>query len=207
MQNEPPPIPIHYVFLHNYEITLLKSPSLVIPPEHFHQFPARLEEQDRNGIYLQVSPRSANQWMGFFARGFDSQQVATGIYSCPDPGSLCVVTGGYAYVVDAANPKSWMQIEQRPVVEVKSVTDLKLLLFVGFTTITGLGESACLWTTQRLSWEGLSLIRIENTTLHGMAWDMIEDKEVPFEVDLLTGQSKGGARPHAIMEHGDHTAS
>lgn len=192
------PIGIHFNFPRSYEVKQLESYSPVNPLEHLHQFPAQLEEGDRAGIHLRVTPQTANPWVGFFALGFDSQKVASGLYSCPDPGSLCVVIGGYAYVIDAANPQSWMQVEQRPVVEVKPVPGLKRLLFVGFTTITGLGEQAHLWTTERLSWEGLSVARIENTTLHGMAWDMIEDKEVPFEVDLRTGKSKGGARPQAI---------
>ncbi len=189
----PAPIPVHYVFPRSYEVELLNSP--VAPHERLHQFPARLEEGDRTGIYLRVTSQSAHAWTGFFVLGFDSPQVASGLYSCPDPGSLCIVIGGYAYLVAANDPQHWMQIEQRPVVEVKPIAELKLLLFVGFTSITGLRESDSLWTTERLSWEGLSITGIQGTSLHGMGWDMITDKEIPFEVDLLTGKSKGGARP------------
>lgn len=197
-------VAIHYDFPRNYEVELLENvPQSKTRPggpptavhASLHQFPARLEEEDRTGIFLRVIPQAANAWIGFFVLGFDSPEIASGIYSCPDPGSLCVVIGGYAYVVDASDPLSWTQIEQRPVVEVKTVPEVKLLLFVGFTSITGLGESARLWTTERLSWEGISVTGIHNTTLHGMGWDMLTDKEIPFEVDLLTGKSKGGAGP------------
>jgi hypothetical protein len=193
----------HYHFPRSYEIKLLESYSLVNPVEELHQFPARLEEGDRTGIYLRITPGALPAWVGFFAKGFDSSQVASGIYSCPDPDSLCVVAGGYAYMVKAADPESWVQIEQRPVVLVKPLPELKLLLFVGFTTISGLGESGRLWTTHRLSWEGISIASFQGTVLHGLGWDMMTDKEVPFEVDLVTGESKGGARPQAIIEHGD----
>ena len=186
---------INLVFPHNYEVKLLESYSLVHPAEKLHQFPAELEEGDRSGVYVRVKPKGSVAWIGFFALGFDSKQVAHGIFSCPDPDWLCAVAGGYAYLVDTTNPERWMQIEQRPVTEVRPVPELKLLLFTGFTSITALGASQQLWTTERLSWEGVTVTQIQGTALHGFGWDAITDKEVPFEVDLLTGKSKGGARP------------
>jgi hypothetical protein len=188
-------VAVNFVFPHNYEIRTLESYSLLHPAATLHQFPVPHAEGDRTGIYLQVAPKTSAAWIGFFALGFESPQAAQGVFSCPDPDWLCAVSGGYAYAVDARNPQRWMQIEQRPVVEVKPVPELKLLLFAGFTTITALGESQRLWTTERLSWEGLSMADIQGQTLHGIGWDAITDKEVAFEVDLLTGNSKGGARP------------
>lgn len=189
------PFGVHYVFPHHYEVKVLESYSLVNPLETLHHFPAQLEEQDRTGAYLRVTPQDSRAWIGFFALGFDSVEVANGLYSCPDPASLCAAVGGYVYIVNAANPQQWVQLELRPVVEVKPVPELSLLLFLGFISIVGLGRSNQPWTTERLSWEGISIHEIQGTTLHGMGWDMITDKEVPFEVDLLTGKSKGGAKP------------
>lgn len=186
---------VHYDFSHNYEVKVLESYSLLNPAEQLHQYPARLEEDDRKGIYLRVSAEDSPSWVGFFARGFDAAQVANGIYSCPEAGALCAVVGGYAYVVAARNPERWQQIEQRPVVQVRSVPELQRLLFVGFTSITALEESGRLWTTERLSWEGLTISEIRGAKLLGMGWDMMTDREVPFEVDLVTGKAKGGARP------------
>lgn len=186
---------IHYLFPHNYEVKLLESYSLLHPAEKLYQFPAELEEGDRGGTHLRVMPQGSAAWIGFFALGFESVEVASGIFSCPDADWICVAAGGYAYAVDTGNPARWMQIEQRPVTEVRPVPELKLLLFTGFTSITVLGESQRLWTTERLSWEGVSVKDIQGAALHGMGWDAVTDKEVPFEVDLLTGKSKGGARP------------
>ena len=188
---------LHYVFPRNYQVRVQESYGLVHPAEKLHHFPAILEEEDRTGIYLRVTPEEGQPWIGFFAQGFDSHQVARGVYSCPDLNWLCAVASGYAYMVDAAIPERWLQIEQRPVIEVRPVPELKLLLFTGFTSITALGESQRLWTTEKLSWEGLSISDIQGSCLRGMGWDAISDKEVPFEVDLLTGKSTGGARPGA----------
>lgn len=188
-------IGVHYVFPHNYQVKVLDSYALVHPAEKLHQYPAVLEEGDRTGVYLRVTREKPESWIGFFAQGFDSQEVACGVFSCPDPDWLCAVASGYAYLVDAADPQRWIQVEQRPVVEVRAVPELKLLLFTGFTSITILGESQRIWTTERLSWEGISISGIQGPCLHGMGWDAIADKEVPFELDLITGKSKGGARP------------
>lgn len=197
---------VNYVFPHNYEVKVLEPYSLLHPAEKLYQFPAQLEEGDRTGVYLRVTPTRADAWAGFFAQGFDSAQVAHGVYSCPDHDSLCALAGGYAYVVAAAAPERWKQIEQRPVVEVRPVPELKLLLFVGFTSISVLGESQQPWTTERLSWEGLSITGIQGPTLRGTGWDALTDKDVPFEVDLLTGRSTGGARPN-VDQHspGSHS--
>lgn len=188
---------LHDVFPRNYEIQPLESYSLLHPAETLYQYPAQLEEGDRAGDYMRVTPGNSRTWIGFFAAGFDSADVASGIYSCPDPDSLCVLAGGYGYIVSAPNPDHWTQIKQRPVVQVRAIPELKLLLFVGFTGITGLAQQNQLWTTDRLSWEGISISKIDGTLLHGMGWDAVTDKEVPFQVDLLTGKSTGGARPAA----------
>jgi hypothetical protein len=184
-----------FTFPKNYEIRVLDSYGLVNPLERLHQFPAELEERDRAGPYLRVVPRQGNAWIGFFSLGFDSDQVVNAIYSCPDTDSLCVVAGGYGYVVNASDPAKWMRVEQQPVVDVRALPEQKLLLFTGFHTITAFGPSGLMWTTDRLSWDGLLISRIDQSTLYGQGWDATADKEAPFEVDLATGKHTGGSRP------------
>ena len=185
----------NFFFPRDYEVKALESYSLAPREEQLYQFPTQLDEGDRTGVYVRVVPKEGSPWIGFFALGFDSEKVANGIYSCPAPNSLCVAAGGYAYIVHAGNPQEWVQVEQRPVVEIRALPDLKLLLFTGFTSITAFGTQGHLWTTERLSWEGITVSGIQGEILHGQGWDAMADKEVPFEVDLLTGKSTGGARP------------
>lgn len=187
-----------FTFPKNYEVRVLDSYGLVNPLERLHQFPAELEERDRAGVYLRVIPKQGFPWVGFFSLGFDSDQVVNAIYSCPDADSVCVVASGYGYVVNVSNPSRWMRVEQQPVMEVRALAEQKLLLFAGFHTITAFGRAGLLWTTERLSWDGISISRIDQATLHGQGWDALSDKEVPFEVDLATGKHTGGARPNKI---------
>jgi hypothetical protein len=187
-----------FTFPRNYEIRILESAPPIHPIEKLYHYPVELEEGDRSGAYVRVTPRSGTPWVGFFALGFDSIQVVNQVCSTPDPDSFCVVVGGYAYVVKASDPARWLRIEQRPVVDLRVLSHQGLLLFVGFTSITAVGSSGVAWTTERLTWEGLTITEINGSKLQGRGWDALADKEVPFEVDLHTGKHKGGANPSAV---------
>ncbi len=183
------------IFPHNYEAKLLDSAPPVHPLEKLYHYPVELEEGDRTGAFLRVTPREGTAWTGFFALGFESDQVVNVVCSCPDPDFLCAVAGGYAYVVKATDPTQWLRIDQLPVMELRALPGPRLLLFAGFTSISALGGEGLKWTTERLSWEGVAITEIRGTKLQGLGWDAFTDEEVAFEVDLLTGKHTGGARP------------
>ena len=185
------------IFPRNYEVKLFDAAPPIHPVEKLYHYPVELEEGDRAGAYLRIVPGEGAAWTGFFALGFDSGHVVNAVCSCPDPDSLCAVAGGYAYVVKAADPTQWFRIEQRPVMELRALLELRLLLFAGFTSISALGAEGLKWTTERLSWEGISITEISGQKLLGLGWDAMTDKEASFEVDLLTGKHTGGARPGA----------
>jgi len=184
-----------FTFPRNYEVRILEAAPPVHPIEKLYHYPVELEEGDRSGAYVRVTPQSGPAWVGFFALGFDSDQVVSAICSTPDPDSFCVVVGGYAYVVKAGNPAQWLRVEQSPVVDLRALSQQGLLLFAGFTSITALGSSGIAWTTGRLTWEGLTITATDGGKLYGRGWDALADKEVAFEVDLKTGKYTGGARP------------
>ena len=184
-----------FTFPRNYEVRILEAAPPVHPLEKLYHYPVELEEGDRSGVYVRVTPKAGAAWTGFFALGFDSEQVVHEVCSCPDPDSFCTVVGGYAYVVKAGDPAQWIRIEQRPVVDLRVLSQYGLLIFAGFTTITAIGAQGIAWTTERLSWEGLTITEIKGDKLLGRGWDAVGDKEVPFEVDLKTGKHTGGAKP------------
>jgi hypothetical protein len=190
-----PPFRFEFTFPRNYEVKVLNSAPPLHPLEKLYHYPVELEEGDRSGVYVRIEPRQAPAWRGFFALGFESDRVIHAAYSCPDQDSVCIVSGGYAYVVKATDPALWFRVEQRPAIEIRAHHGLGLLLFAGFTTITAVGGTGIAWTTQRLSWEGISIVEVTGEKLRGTGWDALTDKDVPFEVDLLSGESQGGARP------------
>jgi hypothetical protein len=76
----------------------------------------------------------------------------------------------------------------RPVLEVLPLVEQGLLLFAGHHAILAWGKDGEVWQSDRLSWEGLTLDGVEGGFLRGTGWDMITDKDVPFALNLLTGQ-------------------
>ena len=184
-----------FTFQREYEVKVLEAPPPVHPLEKLYHYPVELEEGDRSGVYVRVAPKTGPAWFGFFASGFDSPHVMNAVCSCPDPESVCVIAGGYAYVVKAADPMQWFRVEQRPVVELRTNTDQQLILFQGFTSITAVGRQGLAWNTDRLSWEGLRITEVRGHLLHGFGWDAPTDKEVAVEVDLRSGRHAGGASP------------
>jgi hypothetical protein len=105
---------------------------------------------------------------------------------------MCAVAGGYAYVVDTAQPEHCTHIALKPVVEVRPLVAHGLLLFVGFHSIVAWGRKGLAWESARLSWEGVRITGVEGETLHGFGWNLLTDREVTFTLDLLTGLHQGG---------------
>ena len=56
-----------------------------------------------------------------------------------------------------------------------------LLLFVGHYAILAWGRHGEAWQSEKLSDEGVTITGIEHGVLHGRGWNMITDKESPFD--------------------------
>jgi hypothetical protein len=182
-------------FPHNWSVEILKTPPLIAPARQFiypQQIAGEEDALARGALQLMVYPSGGGAFLATCALGFTDPTMPTAVFTCPDPRELCAVAGGYAYVIDTAGPEHNTHIAMKPVVEVRPLVPQRLLLFVGFHAIIAWGTSGAAWETARLSWEGVRITSIEANTLHGMGWNLMTDREVAFEVDLLTGRHQGG---------------
>jgi hypothetical protein len=98
------------------------------------------------------------------------------------------VSGGYAYLIDTTAPERFSQIPYRPVLAVRALPAQGLLLFAGHHSLLAWGREGQAWQTARLSSEGITIARVEGDLLHGLGWDLRSDADVPFVVDLRTGE-------------------
>ncbi len=186
---------IEFAFPHEYQVEALsRLPMRIEEPRQFI-YPTQTEEVERGALLLRVLPEGSPGFVAVFALGYDSQNVVHGIFSTPHPRWLCAVCGGYAYLVDVTDPQRWRLVLSRPVLEVRMALDAQVLLFVDFQTISGFTAGQALWQSAPLSWEGLRIDAVSGHELIGHGWDAIADREVPFTVDLITGQHQGGAAP------------
>jgi hypothetical protein len=193
----PAPEP-HLDFAHDWSATILAAPPMIRPARQY-MFPQTVageeEAMSRGALLVDVRPNGGRNFLAICALGFEGDELLSGVWSCPNPLELCAVAGGYAYVINAWNPKQCTHLELRPVVEVVAAPSSQLLLFVGFHSIAAGGADGLAWQTPRITWEGLRIERMDETTLHGFAWDMPNDAEVPFAVDLRSGAVTGGSAP------------
>ena len=180
------------MFVHDWQAEVLGTPPLILPSRHF-VYPALVEEVERGAMELLIKPPDGTQpFLATCALGFAGPEVPTGVWACPHPAWICVAAGGYVYLIDTRNPKQWEQVEYRPVMEVVILMQQQLLLFSGFHSLLAWGREGQAWQTGRLSWDGVRITEIRDNTLFGFGWEMKTDRELEFEVDLRTGEHKGG---------------
>jgi hypothetical protein len=199
-------------FAHDWEVEVLTAPPLIAPVRQF-VYPRQVAgEEDtlaRGALLLMVRPHSlptlrdnaakdgapghSSPFLATCARGFADAAMPTGVWSCPNPAEMCAVAGGYAYMVNVQRPEQCVQISFRPVAEVRALPEDGLLLFTGFHALQAWGSDGLMWETKRLTWEGVRIAEIAKGKLHGFGWEMRSDKELPFTVDLKTGEHTGGA--------------
>jgi hypothetical protein len=175
---------------------ILSAAPLIAPARQFTWPQHVAGEEDalaRGALLLQVKPASGGSFLATCALGFRGPDAISGVWSCPRADDLLAVAGGYAYLADTLAPERPLHLPLRPVTQVLPAPDANLLLLAGFHTITAIGAAGLLWETARLTWEGLTLTGIREGHLNGLGWDMRTDREVPFAVDLATGQHTGGA--------------
>jgi hypothetical protein len=193
---------INSSFAHAWRAEVLPGRPLILPRRQF-VYPAQVDEVERGALEVLVTPPSragsgttapnreaAEPFLATCALGFAG--AVTGVWACPDPGWMCAVAGGYAYLINTVDPQQWARIEYLPVTEIRPLPEQKLLLFAGFHSLLAWGGGGKAWQTARLTWEGLTITGIRGNTLFGLGWDMHSDRELEFEVDLTTGEHHGG---------------
>jgi len=200
----PAPI-IDLTFPRRWQAEILSARPVILPARHF-VYPRNAEEVERGAleVFIKVgapclasetweskSARSAHQtaqpFLATCALGFRDPAVPTGLWSAPNPEEICAVSGGYAYLINTAQPDRFTMIPYRPVLGVLPAPAVNLLLFVGHRTILAWGSNGQAWESEMLSDEGITITAIEDKFLRGIGWDMRTDKEMPFALDLRTG--------------------
>ena len=192
MTPNPPASFFNGAFPHDWQAQILAARPLILPTRHF-VYPGQAEEVERGALEVLVRPGasqsslSGQEFLATCALGFRDSAVPTGLWSCPNPEEICAVSGGYAYIISAANPEHFTMISYRPVLDVQPALEQNLLLFVSHHSVLAWGPEGQAWHSEKLSSEGLTLEEVNGPVLHGLGWDLMTDKEIPFAIDLRTG--------------------
>jgi hypothetical protein len=178
-------------FPHSWKAEILTKRPL-IKPLRCYTYPREAEDVERGALEVMVQPPGEGlRFLATFALGFNDPAVSNGLWSCPAVEELCAVAGGYAYIVNTLAPGEFTHIALRPVLEIVSLAEQRLLVFVGHHALLAWGVAGEAWRTPPLTAEGLRLAEIDGDDLHGFGWDLRSDREIPFTVDLRTGRCSG----------------
>jgi hypothetical protein len=175
-------------FPHRWQAEILPARPLILPPRHF-TYPLVADEIERGALEVLIRPEShqLHPFLATCALGFRDPAVPTGLWSAPHPEEICAVSGGYAYIIDTANPGSFSMIPHRPVLEIRTLPARGLLLFIGHHSILAWGHNGQAWQSQKLSDEGITITGLDAGLLRGQGWDLMTDKDTSFALDLATG--------------------
>lgn len=178
------------MYLLNYRVEVVHDlPGAEVPLETIY-YPDASREGGKDGLLVKISPCDASAWLGVFAFG---SVGFTGVLSCPDPWTVCVVSRGDGYFVQTNRPDEWSRVACYPITDVRPVSDVGILVFANYTGLVAYGADGLRWRTSRLSYDGLKLGEISGECLRGLAWDAPSGTEVEFVVNLRTGSHIGGA--------------
>jgi hypothetical protein len=177
---------------------ILTTPPLIAPARQFvypRFVPGEEDAMGRGALLLEISPAGAARFLATCALGFREPGLPTGVHACPRPDDLLALAGGYAYLIDTQEPTRCLHLPLRPVTGVLPAPEAGLVLLAGFHHVLALDATGVRWQTGRLSWEGVTLTDVRDERLHGLGWQMQTDRELPFTVDLVTGEHEGGGYP------------
>lgn len=186
---------VHEEFPHTWSAQVLPAPPMIAPAKQF-VYPLYVPDEEdamaRGALLLNVKPASGGVFLATCALGFRDPSLPSGVFACPRSDDMLAVAGGYAYLVDTLQPEHCVHLPLRPVTRILAAPDEGLLLLAGFHQVAAIGAEGLLWESRRLSWEGVQLGEVAYGKLHGSGWNMRTDRDVPFAIDLRTGEHTGG---------------
>jgi hypothetical protein len=182
-------------FAQTWTAEVLTAPPLIAPVRQF-MYPQRVageeDAMNRGALQLLVKPSTGGTFLATCALGFRDKSLPSGVFACPAADDMLAVAGGYAYLVNTTAPEHCLHLPLRPVTRIVSAVDEGLVLLAGFHTVAAVGATGLLWESAKLSWEGVTLGEIRDGKLSGEGWNMQTNREVPFSIDLRTGEHEGG---------------
>jgi hypothetical protein len=173
-------------FADGYEISILNELPNTSVTRHF--FPPK-DWGGYDGILVSVAPTGESAWLGQFAFGTFRPGVCA-VFTLPEPEHIAVVARGPGYVVHTRNPNQWEEVEAQPIRQVRVLRHERLVLFADWTRITAYGDTGLAWISERLCWDDLSMVTVEQQTLVGTGSDPTDPTHLAkqFRLDVRTGR-------------------
>ncbi len=174
---------VDLTFENNYSVNIVQE----FTKGEIYYYPGASTQGGKDGIMVEVISSEGFSWAGIFAFGGISSNSISGIYSMPDSDKFCVVSKGVGYIVSSSNPKDWQQVKAVPVMDVRSIEQQKIIIFADYTELLAYDQFGIKWRTERLVHDGFRIIEVTESSLKGEYWNIRNEANDTFEVDLVTG--------------------
>ncbi|MFI9813220.1 hypothetical protein [Saccharothrix variisporea] len=139
-----------------------------------------------------VRVTAATEWVGLFPGEWPDG--VDDVFATPDPGRLCVVAGGSAFVVRVDSPGEGAVVAQDRVHQVVPVGD-RLVLLVSEVDVVALGPDGVAWRSGRLAGDGLRVVRADPDAVHCVGnFHYLGEDPQEFVLDPATGRVVAGPR-------------
>lgn len=181
---------VDLAFQSNYSIKAIEE----LGAGERYYYPGATTEGGKDGLIVEVISMKGASWIGVFAFGKISPKGIIGIYSMPDPDKFCVVSRGAGYIVSSSDPEDWQEIKAIPVMDVCPIKFRNILVFADYTELVAYDEAGIKWRTERLAYDGFKITEVTDRTLKGEFWNIRNEANETFEVNIATGSQVGGIK-------------
>jgi len=164
-------------------------PSLPVYGPLAEPFTATGQGSHREGFVVRFTTNRGENWVGNFQPGLSG---FCEVFQHPNQREVIVVSGGQGYVVDP-DDASKREYFGSSIDVAFALPERNLIAFGNGLWFEAIGLDGFLWKSERISWDGMQELRRDGANLRGEAWSPLEDRWIPFELDLLTGASNGGS--------------
>jgi|SRR5437762_3337121 len=151
----------------------------------------RVGSDSAETLVIKVLPNAAEPWVGFFA--CESRGLLVGLYACPNPEHLLVVTGIEAYLLRVNQPQDKRRLAVHPITAANRPSGTDLVVVGSFTELAAIDAFGLLWITDRLFNDDLELTAGPpgKVYVQGSRADPSIDPEV-LTIDPATGKVIAG---------------
>jgi len=170
-------------FAREYRIEL--NPEL--PPKGPWPLPAfTFGGKGKERLTIRITPDEGAPWVASFA--LEVRGVLNGVYACPSPAHLLVLTGLDAFLMLSNDPGATIRLPIHPTRAVARPNASDLLLVSSFTDVAAIDRDGLLWETDRLFLDDLEILEAPPGRIRVRGVPEIPSEATVLELDTLTGR-------------------
>jgi hypothetical protein len=179
-------VAIDLTFDHNYDVELRTDLPGGVGQRDIIYFPGPGVGAD--GVMVMVKPQEGDIWSGMFAFGQLSSPGVSGVFACPADKTLCVVSRGKVYLIQADDPTKWESVAMEPILAVRTLPNEQLIVFANDYRLMAYDSNGMAWDAWRLVDDELTICSIDSGVIRCTGWDGPTGSAVKVEVEAKTGR-------------------